>query len=265
MGRFQVVLVSVGICVLFMWTLRRVARPAKLRLRRCPGRPNSLTPLHLLALLAIWIGASAALSGMLKVLSVENSPGPKLLATITQQVVWLAASLIVAAMTCHAGLVRGLGLSTRHWPWDLMRGTIGYLAVLPVCVGLFYLTASLLPEGMKPENWLLELIKTTWPGWQSLLGIFSAVVLASLSEEIFFRGLFQSMLQSYTHNPWLAILTTAAFFALVHIPYWDTLPALLALGVALGYNYARSGRLLAPVVIHAVFNAVNIISFTTGW
>ena len=60
-------------------------------------------------------------------------------------------------------------------------------------------------------------------------------------------------------------MLTSAIFAMLH---WDTvasadgewvpLPALFALGVVLGYNYERSGRLVAPILIHALFNGVSV-------
>jgi membrane protease YdiL (CAAX protease family) len=38
------------------------------------------------------------------------------------------------------------------------------------------------------------------------------------------------------------------------------LPALVILGIVLGYNYERSGRLWAPIMIHALFNALSIVT-----
>jgi len=45
-------------------------------------------------------------------------------------------------------------------------------------------------------------------------------------------------------------------FTFVHYPHWQNMPALLALSIVLGYNYERSGRLVGPIVTHALFNAV---------
>lgn len=264
-GRFQTVLIAIGTCLLVVWAIRRLTSPSKLTLDKTPGRPESLTPVGMLVVLAAWAGASAGLSGILKVLCDENSTVLKLLAMIGHQTLWLTVSMVAAALTFRAKTVRALGLSSRRWLWDLTRGIVGYLIIFPLCAGLLYLTARLLPNTMKPESWLLGMIKTSWPGWQSLLGIFSAIILAPLSEEIFFRGLLQSMLQFHTRKPWLAILLTAAAFAAVHIPQWHWLPSLFAFGMALGYGYARSGRLLAPIVMHAIFNSVTIISVITGW
>jgi hypothetical protein len=84
----------------------------------------------------------------------------------------------------------------------------------------------------------------------------SAVVLAPLAEEIFFRGLLQSSLKRYFRNPWPAVLITSLVFALVHWQHEaQATPSLLVLGVVLGYNYERTARLGGPILIHALFNA----------
>ena len=80
-------------------------------------------------------------------------------------------------------------------------------------------------------------------GWKAL-DVFSAVVLAPVVEEIVFRGLLQSMLRNYFRGAWPAVLIASAIFAAMHgSPHW--FPALFALGVVLGYNYERTGRLFA--------------------
>ncbi len=258
--QFQVVLIAVGLCVLIAWFIRRLLHPSKLKLRRAPGRGNRITPVHILVLLAVWIGVSAGIFKTLELFFAEGSPCPQLLAIVAGQMLFLIGGLIVAATTFRAGLVRGLGLSVRHWPWDTIRGVVAYLAVFPVCIGLLLLTIYFLPEKLIRQHELLTSIKTVSPFWQAVV-IFSAVVLAPISEEIFFRGLFQSMIRKYTGRPWVAIITSAALFAVFHFACPQTIPALLALGIVLGYNYARTGRLLAPILIHAIFNTVTIISF----
>jgi membrane protease YdiL (CAAX protease family) len=47
----------------------------------------------------------------------------------------------------------------------------------------------------------------------------------------------------------------SAIFACVHAQA-QNIPALFALGIALGYNYERCGRLLPPMIMHMLFNGV---------
>ena len=104
---------------------------------------------------------------------------------------------------------------------------------------------------------MLKAMRATSAGW-NVLGMVSAIVLAPLAEETFCRGLLQSMLRRYTHRPWVAILLAGAVFAVLHYPYWQHMPALFVLALAIGYNYERCGRLYPAILIHALFNAVNI-------
>jgi membrane protease YdiL (CAAX protease family) len=115
-----------------------------------------------------------------------------------------------------------------------------------------------------------------------------AVVIASLFEEMLFRGLFQTTIRSYFEarfwspitqgmgqedrelaamrrsrtdrcGAWVAILISSGLFAAVHADtgHW---PALFVLGVCLGYAYEKSGSLFRPIFIHSLFNAVSIIA-----
>jgi hypothetical protein len=115
------------------------------------------------------------------------------------------------------------------------------------------------PEHVHP---LLRILEKAGPGWTAA-AVFSAVVLAPLAEELFFRGLLQSLLRR-RFGPWPAVLTTAAVFAAVHYSTPQAVPALAALGIVLGYNYERTGRLFAPILLHAIFNALNIAVKLSG-
>jgi hypothetical protein len=76
-------------------------------------------------------------------------------------------------------------------------------------------------------------------------------------EEVVFRGLLQSALRGRIGGPWPAIAVSAGLFTMVHNQP-QALPALAVLAVVLGYNYERTGRLLAPMLTHALFNAIFI-------
>ena len=81
-----------------------------------------------------------------------------------------------------------------------------------------------------------------------------ALALASgIGEEAFFRGAMQ---------PQLGLVATSLCFALAHFaPRRDLLPWAgfsLAAGFALGGLFEATGNLVAPVVAHAVVNAVNL-------
>ncbi|MCK4601404.1 MAG: CPBP family intramembrane metalloprotease, partial [Phycisphaerae bacterium] len=227
-------LYAIGLCVLVVLIVRRMANSAKLTLRRAPGRPNCIHPVHLLLLLVAWVGVQQLVSLLLQAYLPAKSPELTILTGTAGAMVLLVGSVVVAAATFRFGLRRGMGLSLRHWLYDTGRGVIGYLAVAPVCMTLLWLINPLVPPDQRIHE-LLKMLPALRGGWR-VMTVVLAVVLVPLAEEMFFRGLCQSMLRRFTNSPWLAILVTSVFFALVHGNYAH-MPALFVLAVVLGYNY----------------------------
>jgi membrane protease YdiL (CAAX protease family) len=80
-----------------------------------------------------------------------------------------------------------------------------------------------------------------------------AVVAAPLCEEFIFRGLIYGGLRRSMKAP-QAMLMSAAIFAVVHPPL-SMLPVFV-LGLCTAWTYERSKTLLAPMLVHATYNAV---------
>ena len=73
-------------------------------------------------------------------------------------------------------------------------------------------------------------------------------------EEFIFRGLiFGGLRRSF--GVWPATLASAAIFAIVHPPF-SIIPVFI-LGVCAALVYERSRSLLAPMLVHAVYNALR--------
>ncbi len=242
------VVFGLGVCSLAIWILRRVARPGKLSLRNTPGRPNSLTPIHLVVLFTILVGLGLGR----ELLPHIESAQMKLASSLAVQAIWLGLSLVVARFTFRHGLVRGLGLSMRHWIYDTGRGVLGCLAVVPICLLLFWV----IPRSSEQLHPLLKQLPALSVFWKSV-AIILAVIVGPIAEEVFFRGLVQSMFRRYFGSPWVGIVAASIMFVLVHEVPQDWAP-LFVLSIVLGYNYERCGRLYPVFLIHAVFNAINI-------
>ncbi len=247
-------LVIAGSLVLAVWTFNAIVRPARIQLRKCPGRPSKLNPVHLIVVFFLWHGAALGVMELLLLIDLPNDKAG-ILGSVAGQIIGIPIALIVASICFRNGLKRGLGLSMRHWLFDTGRGIAGYLAAMPVCIGLLLLFTWLLPEEWQRKHSLLEALREMGPMYKTIIAI-SAVVLAPLMEEIFFRGLLQSMLRKYFH-PWMTIIIASVIFASVH-GQPQNIPALFALSVAMGYNYERCGRLWPAILIHMIFNGVMI-------
>lgn len=91
---------------------------------------------------------------------------------------------------------------------------------------------------------------------------FMATATAPLVEETIYRGILFPAMQRLTGTLW-AVVLVGGLFTLVHVAqYYNNLGVIVAvglLGFALTYVRARTGRLLPCVVIHLVFNGIQVV------
>lgn len=137
-------------------------------------------------------------------------------------------------------------------------GTAALLVMLPLIMVVSWWSTLLLQKHwpdlgpqdavqmfMQPGNWLE---KTVLAG--------TAVVVAPIVEETVFRGFVYGVIKRYTETSFAAVMASG-MFALVHFHLGSTLP-LFALALGLTAMYERTGSLLVPMVMHAVFNALML-------
>lgn len=89
------------------------------------------------------------------------------------------------------------------------------------------------------------------------LVVMAAVVVAPLAEEVLFRGFVYGVLKRYTDAPFAA-LSSSLMFAIIHLHVGSLLPLwVLALLFCLAYEV--TGCLLAPMLLHMIFNGTSIV------
>jgi membrane protease YdiL (CAAX protease family) len=66
------------------------------------------------------------------------------------------------------------------------------------------------------------------------------------------------------HRSWSAVYASSAAFALVHSAVWPTPIPLFVLGLGLGWLAIRTRGILAPVIVHGLFNAVSVLFVLRG-
>jgi uncharacterized protein len=88
------------------------------------------------------------------------------------------------------------------------------------------------------------------------LAILALVIVAPIAEEVFFRGV--------VFNAWLreggrraAFIGSSVLFGVIHLNLVAFVPIVL-LGLILAWLYDRTRNILAPIVLHSVFNAINV-------
>jgi len=85
-----------------------------------------------------------------------------------------------------------------------------------------------------------------------------AVLVAPVCEEVFFRGLAYPALKQRWGTP-IAMAIVSVLFALIHL-HVPSLPLLIALAAGLTLAYEYTGSLLTPIMMHALFNLLNVVA-----
>ena len=167
------------------------------------------------------------------------------------------ASMFILSMQGVTDVWKTVGLAPSSGP-QLFSPVLTSITVGTICglvaafSALIYLHAlNLFPQG---QLWRQDAELTSFltradkPFWLILLTIIAAPVF----EEFIFRGLVFRGLQRTT-GPTLAVVGSAALFALVHPPI--AIIPVFGLGIAAAISFERTGFLLAPIIAHCVYNA----------
>lgn len=150
------------------------------------------------------------------------------------------------------GLRRGSPLRAVGW------GAIFFLAVLPPVMGVFVVYSKFCQlVGIKNEPQPISdlLASSDSMAVVTLIAAF-AVTIAPVFEEFLFRGFAYPALKR-RWGTWRALTIVSAVFAVIHF-HKPTMGPLFALSIGLGLAYELTGSLLAPITMHALFNAANV-------
>jgi len=157
------------------------------------------------------------------------------------------------------GWREAFGLREPRWPRLLFPAGLLTLALLPVVLGLQIISAELLfRAGWSPQAQLAVTLLADSKSWgmRIYLGLF-AVVLAPVAEEFIFRGMLYPFVKRLGY-PRLAWIGVSLAFALVHDDAATFVP-LFVLALALTWLYELTDNLFAPIAVHALFNAANLV------
>ncbi|NER22265.1 MAG: CPBP family intramembrane metalloprotease [Symploca sp. SIO1C2] len=139
----------------------------------------------------------------------------------------------------------------------ILWGLGGYLVALPSVV-IVSLINQQLWQGKGGSNPILPLVLEGNDSIAMFIFGLTACVAAPLFEEIIFRGFLLPSLTRYL-PVWGAIVTSGLLFAIAHLSLSEVLP-LATLGIVLGLVYTRSRNLLAPMLLHSLWNSGTLLS-----
>lgn len=92
-------------------------------------------------------------------------------------------------------------------------------------------------------------------------GFLLTVVIAPITEEVFFRGFLQEKLCGVLSNRYLSIFLVAVLFGLIHLPRLafgtysvEGIFSSIVLGCLFGYVYSEGKSIVYPIVFHLLWN-----------
>ena len=151
----------------------------------------------------------------------------------------------------------------------ILTGVVGFLLVAPIVAGVaivisLAMTALGNPPVPEVTHETLAILRDRRELLFTTLTLAHVVVLVPVAEEIGYRALLQGAIRRAGLGGVAAAAGTSAIFTLMH---WSVLAPegrvaglamLFLLGMALGILRDRTGGLLAPILLHALFNAANV-------
>lgn len=175
----------------------------------------------------------------------------------------LATSLSILFLRRRGADARSLGLD-----WGDRRSAVRLaIAGLAVVVAPLLGLAAVLDRLVPYRHPVVDLLTSRRDAWAVWLVVVSAVIVAPLAEEFFFRR----VLQGWVESIWpgrraaaAAIVVSAAAFAAAHVGQGLAHVPLFFLGLVLGFVARQGGSLLPAILLHALFNLVSVVLLLAG-
>ncbi len=235
-------------------------------LANAPDRGGVVTLDRLFLAILLWV-AGMGLSG--EVPKIMAGASPALTSMVAYMVIFggpLAFFLWLGRSSPDAGLRLGLrgrnnALSARVGLWGIPTGLVLLTGINVIGLLLWQWWGQKIPTA---GHQVFEKMKTQGDA-DIALEALTAIVLAPLCEEAFFRGLIQTGLHSVlgpsatVRIRWRVVLIVGVLFGVVHIGAvpLPLLGGLVVFGWVLGFVYERTGCFWVPLAIHSAFNAIS--------
>lgn len=173
----------------------------------------------------------------------------------------LQATVIIVSVfiiTLRKGAKReDLGLKDNRLLLNIYRGLIGgvILGASIWGIGIIYTLLAGPPPPQEVER-IFNGVKT---GKDLLLPFIAIAILAPVSEELYFRGMVYPVFKA-RFGPLRGMIYSGLFFGSLHLDLYRVIPIAVG-GAILAYFYEKTGTLTAPVVAHATWNSLMLLSF----
>lgn len=263
--------IALGVLMLAILWFGNVIKPSALGGGKAGGTGGGAgsQPWWAMLFAALVIYFAMALGAQAMTLQVQNQAWPFLEKVATDsnkgKALILLANFGAGLLAGGAMLALALGGLRKPTASNLGLGVLAILVLFPIvnATGLVSADIYQLIKSQPPprisHTTLQTLTSSRTDPW-AWTQIACAVLLAPIVEEIIYRYFLHNALAGVLGRAWLAIVIGSALFASAHIGSvpLQALPMLFVLGMGLGVATQRTGSLAVPIVMHMVFNAVNV-------
>lgn len=195
---------------------------------------------------------------------------------VVQDVVMLVLPAVATALIVTRNSAGLLTVDSRPSARMLLWALVAMVVSMPVMSYIIELNASItFPESLKSlEEALRQMEENAAGSIELMMGphtvmnlIVNVLIIglfAGFSEELFFRGALQRLLQSTRMSPAAAVWIAAIVFSAVHFQFFGFVPRML-LGAFFGYLLLWSGSVWLAVAAHAFNNVMYVVlTYFTG-
>ncbi len=239
---------------------------------KCPAQPIGRVPRDpaiggLAMMIALVIGsvAGAGAAGAAASMGIDDEAYARLAAGVAGNMVQVAIALLALQVVTQCNGTTQAAKPARA----IGAGVLAFLLVAPVVAGVSIAINAMLvalgfPKAPETSHETLRILIERHDTLLSVLTLAHVALLVPIAEEALWRGLLQPSLRRAGLGGFEAVLATATLFALIH---WSVVPAegraaglamLFTLALALGILRERTGGIIAPIALHALFNAANV-------
>ena len=179
---------------------------------------------------------------------------------VVQRVPWLSS--ILSALTAIAAIF----ILNRYYLWDKERFQIKIIkwdwlegvACAAAAIGVGLIWNKLITASEIREIFLryMEISENSYDNQNWLLLVICIGILASIGEELVFRGLIYQRAKSYFGVGW-AVGISSALFGIYHGNVVQFIYSVV-LGILFAVLYEKTGTLLAPIIAHVATNIFSI-------
>ena len=186
---------------------------------------------------------------------------------------------VILTVLTLAAAATVMALIVRHtWPAQWSRAELpgfaftqpdsklAYLGAVVLGVGISLLGGGMteLFAGSHPLQQDIAVMAASAPTGLRVLLALAGIGVAPFVEELVFRGVLLSGLASRMRVGW-AIIVSALIFGCAHLPdfkfAWYAIPALVLLGLVLGWLRVKTRSLWPSITLHASYNSVAVLAW----